>query len=301
MMLTLFTCEYGYASNDDTQDALNQSQKLRTVLENLASSNKSNFRTSVRSEVNQEFKFLKSEEDNNQYINREEVDKDDNLRLERSDCVVFEFESNKSYDVYVRNGFVTDITLPFGECLQSIKLGDKNRFSVETFDNANGDGCWHIYINPVQKDIETNMVITTDKNNYQLKLIAGELFFPIVKWKLKQIPDMADVFGLNNNINTAVAMEVEKVSDLNFSYDKGAKAKYSWAPQNVFDDKHWNTYFVFKTGRLQYVNPIVFASEIDGSLTLMPYEKVGDTLVVHKVCKEFMLRVKNETIKFSRR
>ena len=218
------------------------------------------------------------------------------------DCVYLEADSSLVRDIYVRPGFVTDLELPCGERPLRITIGDRHRFSVEAFNNSEGDGSWHIYINPAQKNIETNMIVATDRKSYQFRLVAGELFFPIIRWKqIGSDGGMPGSFFIRRTARRETVTEVKDVNGLNFGYSRNSRKHYGWSPVSVFDDRHSNTYFVFEAGRLQSIHPVIFAAEIDGSYSIVPYEKSGDTLVVHRVCAGFELRLGNESVSFRRK
>ena len=130
----------------------------------------------------------------------------------------------------------------------------------------------------------TNIIISTDRHTFQAKLETTELLNPFVRW---DVPD--DVYAGYKDRN--VVMDVENVKDLNFDYDHNGKLSAAWAPLNVFDDKHWNTYLSFEKNILQRINPVILGKSEDGSMVIVPYEKRGDIIVMNKVYKEFDVRV----------
>lgn len=218
-----------------------------------------------------------------------------------SDCAVFDYRPDTVNDVFVKPGFITDVILPFGEAIQRVTLGDSLMFDVKTYADFSGDGSNHVYVNPLQKNIETNMIITTDRRNYQLRLMSGELHFPFVRWKLSNAVHYSQSNQMIVHNSSPLALEVESVKDLYFDYARSAKAKYKWAPSNVFDDKYWNTYFVFEHGRLSSISPMIFIETRGGSLEMAPYDKSGDTIVLRRVCSDLLMVNGNDSIKFHRK
>lgn len=217
-----------------------------------------------------------------------------------SDCVVFEYKSDVVETVYVRPGFVTDISLGLGESLERITLGNSTLFEVNTYLNSNSDGAWHVYINPIQKNVETNMIVVSDRRVYQVKLIAGDLFFPFVKWNIKDdIRSLSQGQKLQNK--NGLNLGVKDISDLHSSYAISAKSKFRWAPTNVFDDKYWNTYFYFESGKLDSINPMIFTENSDGILVVVPYEKAGDILVIKGINSNLVMKYGSDIIKFHRK
>lgn len=199
------------------------------------------------------------------------------------DCQYLDYESGGSNIIFVKPGFKTDILLPAGDKLQRITCGDRQRFDIKTYyDKA--DLRWHVYVQPYQHDVTTNVIISTDRHTFQAKLETTELLKPFVRW---DVPD--DVYAGYKDRN--VVMDVENVKDLNFDYDHNGKLSAAWAPLNVFDDKHWNTYLSFEKNILQRINPVILGKSEDGSMVIVPYEKRGDIIVMNKVYKEFDVRV----------
>ena len=228
------------------------------------------------------------------YVGEPDVFFDPDLSLyeERSvDCQYLDYTSGINSVIYVKPGFKTDIILPAGDKLQRITAGDKQRFSFSTFYNRS-ESRWHIYIQPYQYDIATNIIISTDRHNFQARLETSELFKPYVKWN---VPD-----DISNGYKTKnVVMSVENIKDLNFGYSHTRRPSDLF-PQNVFDDKYWNTYLSFEKDVLLDVNPVILAYLDDGRLAIVPYEKRGDIIVMHSVYKAFEVRIDNRTVEYRR-
>ena len=199
------------------------------------------------------------------------------------DCQYLDYESGGSNIIFVKPGFKTDILLPAGDKLQRITCGDRQRFDIKTYYDKS-DLRWHVYVQPYQHDVTTNVIISTDRHTFQAKLETTELLKPFVRW---DVPD--DVYAGYKDRN--VVMDVENVKDLNFDYDHNGKLSAAWAPLNVFDDKHWNTYLSFEKNILQRINPVILGKSEDGTMVIVPYEKRGDIIVMNKVYKEFDVRV----------
>lgn len=199
------------------------------------------------------------------------------------DCQYLDYESGGSNIIFVKPGFKTDILLPAGDKLQRITCGDRQRFDIKTYYDKS-DLRWHVYVQPYQHDVTTNIIISTDRHTFQAKLETTELLKPFVRW---DVPD--DVYAGYKDRN--VVMDVENVKDLNFDYDHNGKLSAAWAPLNVFDDKHWNTYLSFERNILQRINPVILGKSEDGTMVIVPYEKRGDIIVMNKVYKEFDVRV----------
>ena len=222
-------------------------------------------------------------------IYKEEKD----YKNDQKDCQYLDYVKGIGNTIYLKPGFVTDIMLPEGERLERIKVGDKLRYEVETFFDRNGRGRWHIYIQPLVRDITTNIIIVTDRHIFQSALETSEMFIPFVKWELAE-DDKEDLGKAAN-----VVLPVKSPKELEFDYSVTGKA--ARRIQRCFDDKHWNTFIVFKKGYLKNKKPIVFASSSNGSLVLTDYETNGDTIVVHNVFSILEIHIGNSVAVIRRR
>lgn len=240
-----------------------------------------------------------SEAANSVAIKDEKLETSEVARI-TNDCANLEYKKGAENTVFVRPGFITDISLGLGENLERITLGNSTLFEVNTYLNSSSDGAWHIYINPAQKNVETNMIIISDRRSYQVRLVAGDLFFPFVKWNIQEdIRSFSQGQTLQNK--NGLNLGVKDIRDLHSSYARSAKSNFRWAPTNVFDDKHWNTYFYFESGKLDSINPMVFAENSDGVLIVVPYEKVGDILVIKAIYSDLIMKYGSDVIKFHRK
>src|SRR3546814_17142836 len=70
---------------------------------------------------------------------------------------------------------VSDIAMQPGEKLVAVSAGDTGRWVVGDTTSGSGDEQQvHILVKPVAPDLETNLVITTDRRAYHLELESTE-------------------------------------------------------------------------------------------------------------------------------
>lgn len=227
-----------------------------------------------------------------------EIVQDDSLGepLQRSeDSLLLEYRSGVVNKIYCCPGYVTDIQLQLGEQIQRITTGDKSRWNIETFfsDVLEG-GRWHIYLRPLQLGLETNIIIATDKHNYQILAATDTLYNPIVEWNYPGETQEYD-FG----IKSQKVLEVESVDKLNFSYIISKSKRYSWTPNFVFDDG-FRTYINIPEDVLHKINPALFMVNQDGTLVFVNYLISNGNLVVDTVGTEFQMRVKDQVVRIRR-
>ena len=208
------------------------------------------------------------------------------------DCQYLEYVGGRNNKIYVKPGFKTDILLPAGDNLKRVTAGDRQRFEFSTFFDSS-ESRWHVYVQPYQHDITTNIIISTDRHTFSAQLETSELLVPYVRWN---VPD--DVS--RGYKEPTVELEVENIHNLNFNYNVAGKRSPKWAPMNVFDDKVKTTYLAFEKDTLSSINPVILAHRDDGRVAIVPYEKRGDTIVIRNVYSVFELRTGRHTLTFRR-
>ena len=307
-ILVLFLNQAYGQESEDVDALLSESQSLRYELNQLIEADDRRLDEKELNLVTKE--IMESKKSDEEFSFDEAIDQETNFSeaidftsenevFSGTDCIIFDYQMGEVKDVCLKPGFVTDIVMPIGEEVKKITLGNDMLFDVKTYASFSGDGSWHIYVNPIKKNIETNMIISTDVRNYYLQLVSGEIYFPFVKWKVND--KMVIRNGKRVNPSELLTMEVDSIKDLHFNYASSPKKKYKWAPINVFDDRYWNTYLVFETGRLNSIDPLVFSEKEDGSLEVISYKKVEDTIVIKKVCSDFLVKVGDSYVKYHRK
>ncbi len=97
---------------------------------------------------------------------------------------VYPFTPGALYQVYAAVAQVTDIALEAGEKLVAVSAGDTVRWVVG--DTTSGEGATaqvHILVKPIGADLETNLVITTDRRTYHLELRSTDkTYMASVSW-----------------------------------------------------------------------------------------------------------------------
>lgn len=231
-----------------------------------------------------------------------EIVQDDSLEesSQRSDdSLLLKYRSGVVNKIYCCPGYVTDIKLQPGEQIQKITTGDKSRWNIETFYSDVFDGGrWHIYLRPLQLGLETNIIISTDRHNYQVLAATDTLtlYNPIIEW---DYPGEAQEYTLGSGIKSQKVMEVESVDKLNFSYVISKAKRYSWTPNFVFDDG-FRTYINIPEDVLHKINPALFMVNQDGTLVFVNYLISNGNLVVDTIGTEYQMRVKDQVVRIKR-
>jgi type IV secretion system protein VirB9 len=151
--------------------------------------------------------------------------------------IVFAYTPGSIYRIYAREGYLTDIKLQSGEEIGFIGGGDTVRWMVDKAASGSGnERQWHIYLKPLRRNIETNIIINTNKRTYQIEAKANGNYNPIVSWAYPG-DEKAAILRQSEIIKGKQEDDLLTVvpQSLNFGYKIFGKA-YPWKPATVFDD-----------------------------------------------------------------
>ena len=205
---------------------------------------------------------------------------------------VYPYTTGALYQLYAAPNQVTDIALEVGEKLVSVSAGDTVRWVVG--DTTSGEGRAaqvHILIKPIGADLQSNLVITTDRRTYHLEMHSSEkTYMASVSWTypasqllaLKQRSE-ADAGAV---VHTGVNIE-----QLKFRYRIEGDAP--WKPRQVFDDGA-KVYIQFPSGLAQSEAPPLFVIGPDAKPALVNYRVRGTTYIVDRLFAAAELRLGTE-------
>jgi len=205
---------------------------------------------------------------------------------------VYPYTQGALYQLYAAPSQVTDIALESGEKLVSVSAGDTVRWIVGDTTSGEGKNAQvHILVKPIGADLETNLVITTDRRTYHLELRSSEkTYMASVSWTypaseliaLKKQRAEADV-AANTVADSGINAE-----QLRFRYRIEGDAP--WKPRQVFDDGA-KVYIQFPLGLAQSEAPPLFVIGPDGKPALVNYRVRGTTYIVDRLFAAAELRL----------
>lgn len=135
---------------------------------------------------------------------------------------------------------VCDIALQPGEQVSGVNMGDTARWLLEPAVTGRGDkAIQHIIVKPLAINLNTNMIVTTDRRTYNIRLRSHRseymaqvsFVYPeeaLAKWKHLQIS------AQTQRDQQSLAETGEYLGNLNFGYTLSGNA--SWKPVRVFND-----------------------------------------------------------------
>lgn len=184
----------------------------------------------------------------------------------------------------------TVISLEPGERFTNVTTGDPARWSYSAAVSGSGSSKqFNILVKPLSPKLATNMVITTDKRIYNLRLIStenGKLVRNVKFWYPEEMVSALNAESQNSVEDQTIAQTPDvSLSSMNFDYSLSTKGLFwpfpSWKPTRVFDDgKH--TYIQFPTSMNNRDMPVLFI-ESNGEKQLVNYRSKAPYFVVDKI------------------
>ncbi len=188
--------------------------------------------------------------------------------------------------------FVCDIALQAGETINDVEAGDSYRWKVEAISSgAGGQKTPHVVVKPTDAGLATNLLITTDRRSYVIKLVSTEAqWTPLVTFSYPE--DAATRMSayhreVEKDREAKVLPTGENIDHLDFGFDISGDST-RWRPVRVYSDGA-KTYIQFPAGFSSDQVPALVALGSDGSWFSSPTEEIvnyrltGDRYVVDRV------------------
>ena len=184
----------------------------------------------------------------------------------------------------------TVVSLEPGEKFSNISTGDPSRWSYAIATSGQGTlQQQNILIKPSSPGISTNMVITTNKRIYNLRLLSGSnpdsAHMRTVRF---WYPDEMRAATDPANDSTSPAADVA-LNQLNFNYRLSSRRRAlpSWSPTRVFDDGT-HTYIQFPATLASADMPVLFVLRGKDN-ELVNYRYQSPYFIVDKIFKQAVL------------
>ena len=211
---------------------------------------------------------------------------------------VYPFADGAIFQAYAAPGSVTDIALQPGETLVAVASGDTARWVIG--DTSSGDGeskRTHILVKPFAAGLTTNLVITTSRRTYHLRLAStAATAMAGISWIYPQ----DDLIALKRQAEAAraaapVASGLD-IAQLHFDYAISGD-RPPWRPLRAFDDGR-QTYIEFPAALAQGDAPPLFLLGPDGKAELVNYRLRERYYVVDRLfgAAELRLGLKNQKV-----
>lgn len=204
---------------------------------------------------------------------------------------VYPYREGAIYQAYVAPGAVTDIALQPGEALIAVAAGDTTRWVIgDTTSGSDATRRTHILVKPHAAGLATNLVVTTDRRTYYLKLTAtAATAMAALSWTYP-----ADaLIALRNAVPTVPAASTSSlptdIARLHFGY-RITGDRVAWRPLRAFDDGR-QTYVEFPATIVTGEAPPLFIVGAQGAAELVNYRMRGRFYVVDRIFDAAELRL----------
>lgn len=202
---------------------------------------------------------------------------------------VYTYQEGQIYEIHAGVDRVTDIELGPGEVLTNPPVsGDTVRWKVTSLESDRPGGkVTHIIVKPIEENIETNLILTTNRYVYHLRLRASDWYMPAVRWNY---PDDDAKALAQTKLRSASQERVGVAPErLNFNYDISGR-KFDWRPTQVFDDGE-KTYIRMPPSLSTTEAPALFVLDRDDEPLLVNYRVKGLFYIVDRLFGRAELRV----------
>ena len=209
---------------------------------------------------------------------------------------IFAWEPGRVFEVWTAPLRVTTLTLGAGETLIAKAAGDTVRWQIGEVASGEGpDRRVHVLIKPLERGLETNLVLTTNQRVYLVDLRSGaaDAFNAAVAW------DSAPSGGVDAGPAAVASREPMRVPDPVAFPDGPLDARYRlepqgrrprWTPSAVFHDGR-RTFIAFPADLQVDEAPALFAIAPDGEAQLVNYRQAGGLFIVDRVLDRAELRL----------
>lgn len=206
-------------------------------------------------------------------------------------AVVYQYHENSVYNVNTTINALTDIQLHDGETITYIGGGDTVQWLIDTAIVGNTP---HVYVKPLVANVETNLIINTNRYSYRLNVFSIDTFNPIIRWEYPQevleamkkeqarpvYQSREEKEFLDTHTQNVNGVVTKKT--LNYAYTfKNKGVDEGSLPTEIFDDGT-RTYFKMPT-RMKWDFPTLYLINDKNKLELVNYRVIGTYLVADRV------------------
>jgi P-type conjugative transfer protein TrbG len=206
---------------------------------------------------------------------------------------VYPWTEGALYRLYASPEKVSTIALQPGEELIDVSTGDTVRWVIgDTLSGQGGSRRVHILVKPTLPDLQTNLVVLTDRRTYHVELVStAETYMASVSWTYPT----DGLIALRKQNARAIDEELRvadrgvRLDKLNFRYRIEGDDP-PWRPLRAFDDGR-KVYIQMPSGLAQGEAPPLFIAGGDGRPNLVNYRVRGTYYIVDRMFAVAELRL----------
>ncbi|MBI2261936.1 MAG: TrbG/VirB9 family P-type conjugative transfer protein [Caulobacterales bacterium] len=209
---------------------------------------------------------------------------------------VFAWSPGRVFEVWTAPLRVTTLTLAEGETLVAKAAGDTVRWQIGEASSGEGPSRrTHVMLKPLERGLETNLVLTTNRRVYLIDLRSGTPaeFNASVAWNAPGTDSQAERpesirEDREVRVPDAVVMP-EGPLDARYRLEFRGRAP-RWTPSAVFNDGR-RTFIAFHPDLQVDEAPALFIIAPDGEAQLTNYRQAGGLFIVDRVIDRAELRL----------
>lgn len=206
---------------------------------------------------------------------------------------IFGYAPGRLYEVWTAPLRVTTLILAPGETVTAMSAGDTVRWQIG--ETTSGEGATrrvHVLVKPLERQLDTNLVLATSQRLYTLHLRSGspQTFNSVVAWDTGVLA--AAPSGASPSSAPAVAPP-EPPAPAAFDSAYRIKPRWprpAWTPTAVMNDGV-RTYIAFSATLASGEAPALFAISPGGEAQMVNYRQQGGVFVVDRVLESAELRL----------
>lgn len=204
---------------------------------------------------------------------------------------VYPWSEGTIFQAYAAPGLVTDIVLQAGETLVAVASGDTARWVIGDTTSGSGEARQtHVLVKPFAAGLMTNLVITTDRRAYHVRLgSTRDTALSSMRWTYPQ----DELLALRRAAEAAQAAAPVatglSVEQLRFDYAISGD-RPAWRPLRAFDDGR-KTYVEFPASLAAGEAPPLFVIDAEGKAELVNYRLRDRYYVVDRIFDAAELRL----------
>ncbi|MFN3511858.1 MAG: TrbG/VirB9 family P-type conjugative transfer protein [Phenylobacterium sp.] len=207
---------------------------------------------------------------------------------------VFAYSPGRVYEVWTAPLRVTTLTLGAGEAVVSMAAGDTVRWQIGETRSGQGPGQrGHVMIKPLERGLETNLVLATSQRVYLIQLKSGsaEAFNAAVAWDAGAVLSPAAAALLEGAEAAAPETLAGPAGPLDARFRIEPRGRRpDWTPTAVMTDGV-RTFLTFPPGAASGEAPVLLVRGAGGEAQLVNYRQQAGLWVVDRVFDAAELRL----------
>lgn len=204
----------------------------------------------------------------------------------------FAWSPGRVFEIWAAPLRVTTLTLGAGEVLVAKAAGDTVRWQIgEAVSGEGASQTTHVLLKPLERGLETNLVLTTNRRIYLIELRSGaaDAYNAAVSWE-EDLPAPAAPVAATPAADAGVLVALPR-GEIDARYriePQGRRPR--WTPTSVFNDG-LRTFITFPPDMQTSEAPVLFVIAQDGQAQMVNYRQAGGLFVVDRLFDRAELRL----------